>query len=159
MFVLTQSVDIWGRRWSYVWRRKKHALFLFQMVVGFINVFKDSPLWWVDQCATYIRIQANEYKLWSYCGLMLSSSDRGGWSLLPSHSGCEVTHVLLYHQLFCALSLRVWQVTLSVCFKHLSVKWVMCPFSLCFVFRIYTGYEKMHLHMCCKYMVQWKWSW
>lgn len=79
LFVLTQSVDIWDRSWSYIWRRKRHALFLFQMVVGFINVIKDSPLRWVDRCATYIRIQTDEYKLWSYCGLMLSSSDRGGW--------------------------------------------------------------------------------
>lgn len=49
------------------------------MVVGFINVFKDSPgdkrLGW---CAMYIRVQVNEHKLLSYCGLMLSSSGVGG---------------------------------------------------------------------------------
>lgn len=49
------------------------------MVVGFINVFKvshgDKRLGW---CATYIKVQANEHKLLSYCGLMLSSSGVGG---------------------------------------------------------------------------------
>lgn len=95
MFVLTQSGNIWDRWWSYIWRNKKHALFLFQMVVGFLNVFEDSPWWWVAWCATYIRVQAKESKLWSYCGLVLSSSDRGGWSLLPSQPACELRHVLL----------------------------------------------------------------
>lgn len=29
-------------------------------------------------CAMYIRVQVNEHKLLSYCGLMLSSSGVGG---------------------------------------------------------------------------------
>lgn len=49
------------------------------MMVGFINVFKDSH---GDKrlgcCAKYIRVQANEHKLLSYCGLMLSRSGVGG---------------------------------------------------------------------------------